>query len=58
MQYVIELLEVEKKQIDIKVRNHKLMQKDMKKAVSELSKITEIKKAIKILKSKHQRYKY
>ncbi|WP_164914208.1 hypothetical protein [Aquimarina sediminis] len=58
MKYVIELLEAQKKIIDYKVRDQKLMRRDMKMAVAELSKITEIKKAIKILKSKTNKHRY
>ena len=57
MEYVIELLEAEKRQIGQKIRNQRLMEKDMKKAVTELAKVTEIKKAIKILKLKTNKYK-
>ncbi|MDY8136617.1 hypothetical protein [Aquimarina sp. 2201CG5-10] len=56
MDYVIELLETQKKQLSRNVINQKLMQKDIRKGISELSKITEITKAIKVLKTK--RYKY
>ncbi|WP_226294419.1 hypothetical protein [Aquimarina algicola] len=52
MEEVIKILEEEKKHINNKVRANNLMKEDMKKAVAELSKITQIKKAIKILKLK------
>ncbi|MCG8318466.1 MAG: hypothetical protein MI921_03100 [Cytophagales bacterium] len=57
MEYVIELLEAEKRQIDRKIKDSGLMKKDMKKAVVELSKVTEIKKALKILKLKTNKHR-
>lgn len=53
MLYVIQLLETEKKTIERNVRDNNLMQNSMKKAAQELSKITELKKAIKVLKNKN-----
>lgn len=55
MQYVIQLLETEKKNIERNIRDNNLMQNSMKKAGQELSKITELKKAIKILKLKDRK---
>lgn len=52
MLYAIKTLEKEKKSIERNIRENNLMQADMRKATSELSKITELKKAIKILKIK------
>ena len=57
MEYVIELLEAEKRQIDRKIKDSGLMKKDMKKAMVELSKVTEIKKALKILKLKTNKHR-
>ena len=57
MEYVIELLEAEKRQIGRKIKDSGLMKKDMKKAVVELSKVTEIKKALKILKLKTNKHR-
>lgn len=56
MNYVIYILEREKKMIDREIRNDELMQQDMKKARIALSKINELKKAIKILKQKKKIY--
>lgn len=55
MDYVITLLEQEKKRIERHVRNTDLMQQDMEKAVRELTKVTAIKKAIKIIKLKNRK---
>jgi len=55
MQYAIETLEKEKKSIERNIRNNNLMQADIRKATQELSKITELKKAIKILKIKDKK---
>jgi hypothetical protein len=54
MDYAINLLKSEKKKIDREIRNDNLMQQDMKKARAEMSKINELKRAIKILKQKNQ----
>lgn len=50
MEYAINLLEKERRKIDQSVKKNDLMKKDMEKATKELSKITELKNAIKILK--------
>lgn len=52
MKYSINILESEKMRIDRSIKNNNLMNKDMRKAMAELSKISELKKAIKILKQK------
>lgn len=57
MEYVIEMLETKKKKLRREIINQNLMQKNIRKGTSELSKITEITKAIKILKSKKNKYK-
>ncbi|WP_438425698.1 hypothetical protein [Aquimarina macrocephali] len=57
MDYVIELLEMKKRQLNREVMNQNLLQKDIRKGISELSKITEITKAIKVLKTKRYKYK-
>ena len=54
MNYAIRLLESERKKIDRTIRSNNLMQQDMKKARAGLSKINELKRAIKILKQKNQ----
>lgn len=55
MEYVIQILQREKKSIERHIRNTNLMQTDMKEAVQELTKITAIKKAIKIIKLKNRK---
>lgn len=55
MQYVIQLLEAEQKNIDRDIRDNKLMQTNMRKATVQLSRLNEIKKAIKILKLKEKK---
>lgn len=55
MQYVIQLLEAEQKSIDRDIRDNKLMQTNMKKATLQLSRLSELKKAIKILKLKEKK---
>lgn len=52
MKYAIQILETEKKNIERNIRDNNLMQDNMKKATQDFSKITELKKAIKILKLK------
>lgn len=52
MDFVIKLLETYKKEINKNIHTNDLMRTDMKKANEELSRITEIRKAIRILKSK------
>lgn len=56
MQYAIQALEKEKKTIERNIRSKNLMQSDMRKATKELAKITELKKAIKVLKIKNRKY--
>jgi hypothetical protein len=56
MNYVIQLLETEKKSIERSLRNNNLMHTDMQQAVKELAKITEIKRAVKMLKSKEKKW--
>jgi hypothetical protein len=57
MNYAITLLEKEKKKIDREIRIDNLMQQDMKKARAEMSKLNELKRAIKILKQKQKKMK-
>lgn len=52
MDYVIELLEENKKYLERHIRDNNLMQKNMKKASEELSHVSQLKRAIKILKLK------
>lgn len=52
MKYAIQTLEKHIKTIDRNIRDNKLMLTNMRKATSEFSKITELKKAIKVLKLK------
>ncbi|WP_157417934.1 hypothetical protein [Aequorivita capsosiphonis] len=50
MEFAINLLQEHKKVIDRNVKSNDLMQKDISLASRELSKVSELKKAIKILK--------
>ena len=50
MDFVIDLLQRHQKEIDRSVKNNDLMRKDMRMATLELSKVNELKRAIKILK--------
>ena len=52
MEHAIRTLAKERKAIERNIRKNDLMKSDMKKARKELSKINELKKAIKILKQK------
>lgn len=52
MTYAIKLLEGEKVNIERSMKSEDLMRKDMKRATTEFRKITEIKMALKLLKSK------
>lgn len=54
MDFVIKLLEKEKKIIAQQIHEEDLMHKNMKEATLQLKRITEIKKAIKVLKAKSQ----
>ncbi len=58
MDFVITLLENQKRCIEKKVKSNDLMQKDRRVASQELSKVREIKRAIKILKSKKKKYEH
>lgn len=55
MEYTIEFLEKERNRIEKHVRDHNLMEKDMGSASKELSRISELKRAIKILKLKSRK---
>ncbi|MCL1650592.1 hypothetical protein M2T70_16645 [Elizabethkingia anophelis] len=55
MDYVIELLEENRKYLERHIRDNNLMQKDMKKATEELSQVSQLKRAIKILKLKNRK---
>ena len=50
MDFVIDLPQRHQKEIDRSVKNNDLMRKDMRMATLELSKVNELKRAIKILK--------
>lgn len=55
MDYVIELLEENKKYLERNIRDNNLMQTNMRKATAELSQISQLKRAIKILKLKNNK---
>ena len=50
MDFVIDLLQSHRKEIDRSVKSDDLMNKDMQMAILELSKVNQLKRAIKILK--------
>jgi len=52
MEYVIELLEKERKHLERNVRDQDLMHKNMNQATLQLKYINELKRAVKILKGK------
>ena len=52
MDYVIELLEREKKGMEVSLREQDLMHTNMRKASDYLKSISELKRAIKVLKTK------
>lgn len=55
MDYVIELLEENKKHLERHIRDSKLMHTNMRKATEEMAYIKQLKRAIKILKLKNQK---
>lgn len=55
MEYVIELLEENKKYLERNVIKTNLMQVNMQKATKDFKKINELKRAIKILKFKNSK---
>lgn len=55
MDYVIKLLEENQRYLERHIRDNNLMQKNMKKAAEELSHISQLKRAIKILKQKNRK---
>ncbi|MBF8150853.1 hypothetical protein ITJ86_13150 [Winogradskyella sp. F6397] len=55
MNFVIELLEENKKYLERNVIKKNLMQVNMQKATRDLKKVSELKKAIKILKLKNRK---
>ena len=55
MDYVIKLLEENQRYSERHIRDNNLMQKNMKKAAEELSHISQLKRAIKILKQKNRK---
>ena len=55
MEYVIRVLEENKKYLEFTIKRTNLMQSNLHKATRDLKKITELKKAIKILKLKHRK---
>ena len=50
MEFVIAILEKEKKTLETTIREQNLMMKDMRQATATLKNINDIKKAVKILK--------
>ena len=50
MEFVIAILEKEKKTLEAAIREQNLMMKDMRQATATLKNINDIKKAVKILK--------
>ena len=55
MDFVIDVLEKQKRAIDRNIKDVNLMQKDMTKASREMEKVSELSRAIKYLKSKNRR---
>lgn len=55
MDYVIELLEENKKYLERNIRDNNLMQINMKKATEQLGQISQLKRAVKILKLKNNK---
>ncbi len=55
MEFVIAILEKEKKTLESAIREQNLMMKDMRQATATLKNINDIKKAIKILKLQSRR---
>lgn len=54
MDFAIELLQTSRKRIEKDIKSNSLMQKNMNEATRELSKLSELKRAIKILKTKNR----
>lgn len=52
MDYAIQLLEKEKKMLESIIREQNLMQKNMKQAACYMKNISELKQAVKVLKTK------
>ena len=52
MEYAIEILEHKLKTIEMDIKGSRLMESDIRLATQELSKITKLKKEIKVLKNK------
>lgn len=55
MDYAIDMLETHKKNLEKHVKKINLMKTDMREASQKLHRITELKKAIKTLKSKNRK---
>lgn len=55
MDFVIELLEENKKYLERNIRDNNLMQNNMKKATEQLGQVSQLKRAIKILKLKSRK---
>ena len=55
MDFVIDLLQSHQKEIDRNVKINDLMQKDMRMATLELTKVSQLKRAIKILTIKQRK---
>lgn len=53
MDYVIELLELNRKNLSRHIQDTNLMHANMKKATAEMAQISQLKRAIKILKLKN-----
>lgn len=58
MDFVIALLQEQKKEIDRNIKRFNLLQKNMTKASREMSKVSELKRAIKVLKTKKNSYDF
>lgn len=52
MDYAIQLLENEKKLLENNIREQNLMRKNMKQATQDMKNISELKRAVKVLKTK------
>lgn len=52
MDYAIQLLEKEKKLLESSIREQDLMRKNMRQASQYMKKISELKRAVKVLKTK------
>lgn len=55
MEYAIGLLEKNRKHLERQLKRANLMQSDIHRAIQELHRVTELKRAIKILKQKQRK---